>query len=343
MFNIQLAKKTQTNDKVKVEQTSTPKKEIKEPYNVFIVGAGGAGYTAAIYSARYNLKTIIVGEEFGGQMNIDYEVENYPGFRKIIGRDLMTKFEEHAKDLGVEQVLDKVENIEKLETGLFKITTMYSIYYAHSIILGLGTKRRKLNVPGEKEFTARGVSYCSTCDGSFYKDKIVAIIGGGDSAFASAHILLQHVKKLYIIHRRDEFRAKPGVVDDFEKDSRVEFIKPANVLEVIGDTKVTKIITDNSNFPELELDGIFVDVGTIPANELAKKSGIELDETGYIKVNSKQETSIEGIYAAGDITTESNKTKQLITAAAEGAIAAESAFEHNRKCKKRDESGECVD
>ncbi len=342
MFNIKLAEKTQSNETVEVV-SSAPKKENKDIYDVFIVGTGGAGYTAGIYAARYNLKTIIVGEEFGGQMNIDFEVENYPGFRKIVGRDLMTKFEEHAKDLGVEQVLDKVENIEKLETGLFKITTMSSIYYAHSVILGLGTKRRKLNVTGEKEFTARGVSYCSTCDGAFYKDKVVAIIGGGDSAFASAHILLQHVKKLYIIHRRDEFRAKPGVVDQMKNNPKVEFIKPANVTEILGDTKVTKITTDHPDFKELELDGVFVDVGTIPANDVAKKLGIDLDESGHIKVNQEQQTSMEGVYAAGDITTESNKIKQLVTATAEGAIAAESAFAHTRKCKERNNQGECVD
>ncbi len=341
MFNLKLAKKTQTIETQEVV-SSGPKKEIKEKYDVIIVGAGGAGYTSAIYSARYNLKTLVIGEELGGQMNIDYEVENYPGFRKIIGRDLMKNFEEHAKDLGTEIIMDKVENIEKINDK-FKVTTMFSIYHTTSIIVALGTKRRKLNIPGEKEFTARGVSYCATCDGAFYKDKTVAIIGGGDSAFASAFILLQHAKKVYIIHRRDEFRAKPGIVDQMKNNPKVEFVMNANVTEVIGDSKVNKIKTDSSDKPEIELDGIFIDVGVIPQIELPKKINLELDESGYIKVNPKQETNIEGIYAAGDITTESNKTKQLITAAAEGAIAAESAFEHNRKCKKRDESGECVD
>ena len=340
-MEIQLAEKTQDTETVEVV-SSTPKKEVKELYDILIVGAGGAGYTAAIYSARYNLKTLIVGEELGGQMNIDYEVENYPGFRKIIGRDLMTQFADHAKDLGTEIVMDKVENVEKIDDK-FKVTTMFSIYYATSVIVALGTKRRKLGVPGEKEFTARGVSYCSTCDGAFYKDKTVAIIGGGDSAFASAFILLQHAKKVFIIHRRGEFRAKPGIVDQMKNNPKVEFVMNANVTEVIGDSGVTKIKTDNPDKAEIELDGIFIDVGVIPITELPKNIGLELDNAGYIIVNSKQETNIKGIYAAGDITTESNGTKQLITAAAEGSIAATTAFENNRECKQKDNKGECLD
>jgi len=338
MFKIDLAKKTTNfNEEKNVITDSLNKKENKDPYDVFIVGAGGAGYTAAIYSARFNLKTIIVGEELGGQMNIDYEVENYPGFRKIVAKDLMVHFKSHAEDLGVEIVMDKVENIEKIEEGLFKITTMFSIYYAHSVILGLGTKRRKLNVKGEDHFVAKGVSYCATCDGAFYKDKTVAVIGGGDSAFASALILLQHAKKVYIIHRRDEFRAKPGLVDELRNNPNVEFVMKANVTEVFGDTKVTKITTDNPEKPEIELDGIFIDVGVIPAISLAKEAGVEVDEGNYIIVNPKQETNISGIYAAGDITTESNKIKQLIVACAEGAIAGESAFQYIRNCKKQDD------
>jgi thioredoxin reductase (NADPH) len=250
----------------------------------------------------------------------------------------MTKFEEHAKDLGTEVVMDKVENVEKLDNQ-FKITTLSSIYYTTSVIVALGTKRRKLNIPGEKEFTARGVSYCSTCDGAFYKDKTIAVIGGGDSAFASAQILLQHAKKVYIIHRRGEFRAKPGVVDQMKNNPNVEFVMSANLTEILGDSKVTKIKLDTNQ--EIELDGIFVDVGVIPQTELPKKMNLELDKSGYIQVNPKQETNVEGIYAAGDATTESNGTKQLVTAAAEGAIAATSVFEHNRKCKHRLPNGNC--
>ena len=339
-MDIQLAEKKQDTETSEVV-SSTPKKEIKELYDILIVGAGGAGYTAAIYSTRYNLKTILIGEEIGGQMNIDYEVENYPGFRKITGRDLMTHFADHAKDLGTEIVMDKVENVEKIDDK-FKITTMFSVYYANSVIVALGTKRRKLNVPGEKEFTARGVSYCSTCDGAFYKDKTVAIIGGGDSAFASAFILLQHAKKVYIIHRRGEFRAKPGVVDQMKNNPKVEFVMNANVTEIIGDSGVTKIKTDNPDKSEIELDGIFVDIGVIPITDLSKKIGLEINKTGYIVVNPKQETNIKGIYAAGDITTESNGIKQLIVAASEGSIAATTAFENNRECKNKDQKGNCI-
>jgi len=158
MVEIQLAKKINSQEEQSEEGITETynKKEVKEPYEVFIVGSGPAGYTAGIYSARYNLKTIIVGEEQGGQMNIEYEVENYPGFRKIKGRELMEKIDAHARDLGVEVVLDKVEGVEQIEEYLFKITTMFSIYYSRAVILALGTKRRKLNIPGEDKFTAKG-------------------------------------------------------------------------------------------------------------------------------------------------------------------------------------------
>lgn len=345
MFNIELSNKEEKLENSTTENISQNLKEHKEPYDLIMIGAGGAAYTAAIYSARYNQKTLVIGEELGGQMAIDYEVENYPGFRKIIGRDLMKKFEEHAKDLGAEIKLDKVQNIEKLDSKIFKITTMFSIYYARSVVLALGTKRRKLNIPGEEKYVAKGVSYCATCDGAFYKDKIVAVIGGGDSAFASAFILLQHAKKVYIIHRRDEFRAKPGVVKEIKTHPNVEFIMNANVTEVLGNNKVEKIKTDNEKIPELEVDGIFIDIGTIPATSLAKDMNVETDPQGYIKVKPDQSTNIKGVYAAGDITTESNKVKQLITAVAEGGIAAGSAFEYIRKIQNscKNNSPDCTE
>lgn len=336
-MKIQLANNT-GNEETTVQEykvDDSQKKENKEPYDVLIVGAGPSGYTAGIYSARYNLKTLIIGEEMGGQMDVDYDVENYPGFRKIRGRDLMAKIDEQTKDLGTEVVLDKVLRIEKVDETLFKVTTMFSIFYSHSIILALGTKRRKLNVKGEDKLIAKGVSYCATCDGAFFKGKDVAIVGGGNSAFASALVLLQHVRKLYLIHRRSEFRANPALVDEVRERDNIEFITPANVTEVIGETEVEKITTDNLDYPEIKVEGIFIEVGTIPAMTLAKEVGVEVDETGYINVTKTQETNIKGIFAAGDITTESNKTKQVIVAAGEGAIASEAAFHYIRGIKKK--------
>jgi len=343
MVEIQLANKKQEVDTQQQVVDNNPKKEVKELYDTIIVGAGSAGYTAAIYSARYNLKTLILGEELGGQMNIDCEVENYPGFKKIKGSELMQKFENHAKDLGVQIEMDKVENIEKINNEKFKITTMFSIYYSKNIILALGTKRRKLSIPGEKEFLGRGVSYCATCDGNFYKDKTVAVIGGGDAAFSSAFIMLKHAKKVYIIHRRDEFRAKPGIVNDMKLNTKVEFVMNANVKEILGENNVTKIITDSKDMSEIKLDGVFIDVGVIPNTELAKKVGVELDEENYIKVTPKQETNVSGIYAVGDVTNGSSGVKQMIVAAAEGAIAATSAFSQTRVCKNELKDGDCND
>jgi thioredoxin reductase (NADPH) len=337
MFKIDLAKNTSNIEETKAQDTNikeTEKIEHKDVYDILVVGAGGSGYTAGIYSARYNLKTFMIAEEFGGQMNINYHVENYPGFRSIVAHELMDKFKEHAIDLGVELVLDEVISIEKSENK-FKIMTKSHIYYAYSVILALGTKRRKLNVKGEDNFVAKGVSYCATCDGAFYKDKVVAVIGGGDSAFASALILEQYAKKIYIIHRRDEFRAKPSMIDKLKNNPKIEFVMNTNVLEITGNNKVEKIKTDNPKNQEMLVEGIFIDVGVIPTTSLAKKIGIELDEADFIKVNEKQETNLEGIYASGDITTESNRLKQLIVACAEGAIAAESAFNYVKE-KKQD-------
>jgi len=311
-------------------------------YDTIIVGTGPAGYTAAIYTRRYNMSTLVLGEEFGGQMNIDYDVENYPGFKRIKGIELMQKIHDHALSLGAEIEADIITEIKK--DKIFTITGMTGKEYkAKTLILALGTKRRKLGIPGEEKFAGRGVSYCATCDSNFFKDKTVAVIGGGDSAFASAFILLKHAKKVYIIHRRDEFRAKPGIVNDMKLNTKVEFVMNANVKEILGENNVTKIITDSKDMSEIKLDGVFIDVGVIPNTELAKKVGVELDEENYIKVTPKQETNVSGIYAVGDVTNGSSGVKQMIVAAAEGAIAATSAFSQTRVCKNELKDGDCND
>jgi len=315
---------------------------VEKIYDAIIVGAGPAGYTAAIYTTRYNMSTLVLGEEFGGQMNIDYEIENYPGFKKIKANELMQKIHDHTLSLGAEIEADIITEIK--HDNIFTLTGMTGKQYkAKTLILALGTKRRKLGIPGEEKFAGRGVSYCATCDSNFFKDKTVAVIGGGDSAFASAFILMQHAKKVYIIHRRDEFRAKPVVVDSMKLNSNVEFVMNTNVKEILGEKNVTKIKTDNPNRQEIEVDGVFIDVGVIPNTELMKKAGIHLDKSSYIQINSKQETNIAGIYAAGDITTGSAGIKQLIIAAAEGAIAANSAFTNTRECNHKLEGGDCND
>lgn len=294
-------------------------------YDVIIIGAGPAGYTAAIYTTRYNLSTLILGEEFGGQMNIDYEIENYPGFKKIKGSELMQKIHDHTQELGAEIEADIVTEIKK--DKLITVTGMTGKQYkAKTLILAPGTKRKKLSIPGEQEFAGRGVSYCATCDSNFFKDKTVAIIGGGDSAFASALILLKHIKKLYIIDVMKDFIAKPSMQDQVKDNPNVTFIKGTKLLEISGDKSVNKIITDNPDYKEIELDGVFIEIGITPATKFLEKTGIEIDEQGYIKVNEKQETNIPGIFAAGDATTESNKVQQMIIAEAEAAIAANSLF-----------------
>lgn len=303
---------------------------MENTYDTIIIGTGPAGYTAAIYTTRYNMSTLVLGEEFGGQMNIDYEVENYPGFKKIKGRELMQKIHDHAETLGAEIEADIANKITK-ENNLFKIETMmHKTYKSKTIILTPGTKRRKLNIPGEKEFAARGVSYCATCDSAFYKDKTVAVIGGGDSAFASATILLQHVKKLYIIDVMDHFIAKPSMIDQIKDNPKVKFIQSTTLKEIKGDKVVNKILTTNPEIPELEVDGVFVDIGVIPVTNFLKDF-TDLDEQSFIKVTSAQETNVKGVFAAGDCTTESNKVMQMVIAEGEAAIAAHSAFDFIQK------------
>ena len=290
-------------------------------YDTIIIGSGIAGFTAAIYTVRYNLKTLVIGDSLG-MITEAHKVENWPGERTIHGFDLMEKVQSHAKDLGAEVVLDKVKEIKQNKN--FQIITTSNTYEAKTIILAIGTEKRKLGIPNEKDYLGRGLSYCATCDGPFFKEKIVGVIGGGDAAFMAAHILSQTSKKVYIIARGKEFNAKPGWVDDLAKLENVEYIMENSVTNLIGENNLEKI--ELNNHDSIELQGLFVEIGSIPSDELSKQLNIDLASDKSIIVNSDQSTNIKGVFAAGDITTNSNKFRQLITAASEGAIAANSIF-----------------
>jgi len=287
-------------------------------YDVIIIGGGPAGVAAAIYSQRYKLKTLLITKNTGGMVLDSHLIENYPGFTKISGVELSKKFEEQIKQLNIEKIEAEIIDIDNNLTLTDKNNNKYE---TKNIILALGTEKRKLNVQGEEKFLGKGVSYCYTCDAPFFKDKTVAIVGGSDSAAKAALLLADYAKKVYIIYRKENLRCEPHYLEKI-KNKNIEILNNTEIKEIKGTNFVESVTLTNS---KLKLDGVFIEIGTIPATNLAKKLNIELDENNYIKVNNKQETNIKGVYAAGDITNQ--LLKQIITAAAQGAIAANSIFQ----------------
>ncbi len=301
-----------------------------EKYDTIIIGSGPAGLTAAIYTVRYNLKTLVIGQDFG-LITEAHKVENYPGFESASGFEIMEKINAHAVKLGAEIVNDTVIGIEKKDE--FIVKTGSKKYQAPTVIIASGTKKRKLNIPGEEEFLGKGVSYCATCDGPFFKNKIVGIVGGNDSAAIAAELIVQYAKKVYIIYRKEELRAKPALVSGIKKNKKIEIINNTNVVKVGGDDILKKAIFDNGK--EMELDGLFIEIGTIPVTALTDPLGVRLTNAKFIETNEDQSTNVKGVFAAGDITTNSNNLRQMITAASEGSIAATSVFNYIKGARKK--------
>lgn len=302
-------------------------------YDLIIIGAGPAGLSASIYASRYGLKHLVIGSLLGGQISGTHLIDNYPGIEDASGFEFSQKFGNHAKKYGVEILPKIIKNIQK-NNSIFEIEMEEGEKIsAKTIILATGTKHRKLNIPGEKEFAGKGVSYCATCDGFFYKNKIVAVVGGNDSAAGAAVYLADIAEKVYIIYRKDKLRAEPYWVDLVEKNKKIQIIYNTNITEILGATKIEKIKLDNphSNQAELLIDGLFIEAGSEPNFDFAKNLNIESDEQGYVKIKSDTSTNVEGVWAAGDITDGSDKFRQVITAAAEGAIAARSVYNFFKK------------
>jgi len=297
-------------------------------WDLVVIGFGPAGYTAGVYALRYNLDVLIVGEEQGGLVASVSHIENWPGDDKISGLDLMNRMCNHYLKLGGAQKECAIINLQK-DNNLFKLKTLANeVIYAKTIILATGTKRKKLNVYGEDKFFGRGLSYCATCDAPFFKEKTVAVIGGGNSAFSAARHLSQFARKIYIIHRRDEFRAHPTDIE-YMKD-KAEYIMNSIVRKIEGKLKVEKLVLANVETEkeiELKVDGVFVEVGQIPTTSLISELGVETEE-GFVKVNEDMSTNISGFFAAGDCTNGLNKMKQIVTATAMGAISAETAYKY---------------
>lgn len=294
-------------------------------YDLIISGGGPAGLSAATYAARYMLKTLVIAKEYGGMINYAHKVENYPGYKSISGMELTMKMKEQVQDLGVEIKEENIEGVRKKD-DYFEVNGKYK---AKKIIIALGTERRKLRVDGEEKYLGKGVSYCATCDAVFFRDKTAGVVGGANAAADAALLLADIAEKVYIIYRKDKLRCEPKRSELIEKNKKIEVIYSANVKEIKGEKMMKSVVLDNGK--ELELDGLFIEIGSTPSTAIAKELGVELDDQGYIKADQAQATNLEGAYAAGDITTNSNGFRQVVTAAAEGAIAAESVYEELKK------------
>lgn len=303
----------------------------EKEHDLVIVGAGSAGMTAGVYAGRYMLNTLILGMLPGGMITESHKMCNFPTYEEISGTEFAQKLLKQVQNLGVTVSPEQVDKIEKIsEEGqeenktAFKIKTSTNEYTAKKIIVATGTEKNKLNIPGEKEFLGRGVSYCATCDAAFYKDKTVGVIGGGNAALSSALLLSEYANKVYVIYRRGEFRkANASWVNQAEERDNIKFVFNKFPKKIYGEAGVKGIELDDGE--NIGLDGIFVEIGSTPEQKLSESLGIETDESGFIKVNKKQETNVEGVYAAGDIT--DNPLKQVVTAAGQGAVAAHMAYE----------------
>ncbi len=292
-------------------------------FDVIIIGAGPAGLSAAVYAARGGLKTAIFEKGLvGGQINVTNDVENYPGFEESIsGFELTDKMRKQAERFGTEFFDDEITAIGM--EGLCKIIeTQSGTHRAKSAIICTGAHPRLMNVPGEEAFTGRGVSYCATCDGALYRDKVVAVVGGGDSAVEEAQFLTRFAKKVYIIHRRDELRAQHIIQERAKKCKKVEFIWDTVIQEIRGEKFVKELELYNRKTHEvstLAVDGVFIYVGILPNNTLFE-SRIDLDSGGFVLTDESMQTNIPGIFAAGDI--RAKLLRQVVTATSDGAIAA---------------------
>ena len=287
-------------------------------YDIIIVGAGPAGLTAALYALRANKKTLVLeAKNYGGQIINAYKIENYPGLPNISGFDFATNLYNQVKDLGLEIKYETVINIDENKT----VKTNKNEYKAKTIILATGAEKRKLNIENKQKFIGKGVSYCATCDGNFYKGKKVAVVGGGNSALEDAIYLSDIAKKVYVIHRRDSFRAEEKYVNELKEKNNIEFILNSNVVKINGEDLLQSIDVKNNDdqIRKIDINGLFIAVGQEPKNVIFSNL-INIDKAGYIETEDGVHTNVKGIYVAGDARVK--QLRQLTTAVSDGAIAA---------------------
>ena len=296
-------------------------------YDIIIVGAGPAGLTAAIYARRASKKVLVLeAKNYGGQIINTLDIENYPVEAHISGFEFATKLYEQAKSLGAEIVFEKVTDI-RINAGEKEIVTPKNTYNAKAVILATGSENRKLGLPKEDELIGKGISYCATCDGAFFRKKNVAVVGGGNTALEDALYLSDIAEKVYLIHRRDEFRGEDSTVNQLKSRDNIEFVYNSTVSELISQDRLNSIEVTNTSGEKriIELDGLFVAIGRIPENQNFAKF-INLDQAGYVISGENCMTNVDGLFVAGDNRTK--EVRQLVTATADGAVAATAAVKY---------------
>jgi thioredoxin reductase (NADPH) len=298
-------------------------------YDLIIVGAGAAGMTAGIYASRYQLKNVIIGDLVGGLTTEAHKIYNWPGDPGISGFELTKKMADHVRQSEGEIISDVVIDIEQQPDASFIITTKGGkSFTAKRILFTSGTKHRKLNVPREDELLGKGVAYCATCDGPFFKGRDVIMVGGGNSVISAALYLADVAAKVYVVCRGAALKGEPVWRDELIKRSNVSVLYETNIIGFVGQDKLEAVTLDKPflDSTELKADGLFVEIGLIPQSELFKKLGGEVDQFGYIKVKPDMSTNLKNVYAAGDSTDASNNFHQIVTACSEGAVAADAIY-----------------
>lgn len=287
-------------------------------YQVVIIGGGPAAVSAAIYCHRFDLKTLMIGEQYGGAISRTYLVENYPGFFNTSGYELMEKFQEHYEHFGIPYEYDTVTELKRRDDNGYEIITAGgNSFVGCSVIIATGGKYRKLNIPGEEEFHGRGVSYCATCDGPFFRDKQIIVVGGSDSAAVEALFLSRFGSKVSIVYRKEKIHPEPINERRCNDDPKIEIINNTTLSRIIGEDRVTGVeFHDGTIFP---VDAVFIEIGEIPQSDIVKSIGVKLNEKGEIIVDKYAQTNVSGIFAAGDVT--DIREKQVITAAGQAVTA----------------------
>lgn len=301
-------------------------------YDVVIVGTGVAGLSAGMYCGRFNLKTLVIGELPGGIITTTHLVENYPGIPSITGAGMGEIFLEHAKKFGAEIKFGRVSEVKRLpdvgsKKGAFEVQVGKEMFLSKAVIFATGTEYKKLGVSGEKELAGRGVSYCALCDGAFFKKKTVCLVGGGDSSAIEALILEEHCEKVYMFVRKDVLRAEPVNLKKVMESKKIELHFNTEILEIKGEKKVEAVVLKSGQ--TMPMEGVFIAIGHIPLSGLAEKLGVELTDHKEIKINRNSETSIAGVFAAGDVCDTS--FKQAITGASEAVTASYFAYQYLQK------------
>lgn len=303
-------------------------------YDVIIIGSGPAGMTAGIYAVRREMKTLIIGKEVGGQLIWANEIENYPGFESIKSFELIQRIRNQAANFGAEFKDDEVKKIEKNKQGNFIVYTSREIFESRTVIISMGLSPRRLAVPGEIEFGGRGVSYCANCDGPFFKNKNVVIVGGGNSALDAAEYMSKIANHVYLVHRSDSFKAFDTLINEVKGRSNVSIILDSEIANISGEGKVEKVTIINRNTKEetnIDVDGVFIEVGRIASTDLVGEF-VDRNEKNQILVNSTMETKTPGLFAAGDVT--DCEYKQITVAMGQATIAALTAYQYIQSTAK---------